>query len=75
MSATDENKSSVQINFDSDKLEAVAFYLKHKQGTTIEKELSEALDGIYKKCVPVQVREYIERKNTPSPEKASVTQN
>ena len=60
-----ENKfASVQVEYDSEKLEAVIFYLRDKK-TTIECELTDALDALYKKNVPAQVREYIERKNAP----------
>lgn len=57
-----ENKfASVQVEYDSKKLEAVIFYLRDKK-TTIERELTDALDAVYKKNVPAQMREYIERK-------------
>lgn len=65
MKGISENKgSTVQIEYDGEKLEAVRFYLRDK-GSTVEKELSDALDAVYKKNVPSQVREYIERKNAP----------
>lgn len=65
MKGISENKgSTVQIEYDGEKLEAVCFYLRDK-GSTVEKELSDALDAVYKKNVPSQVREYIERKNAP----------
>lgn len=65
MKGISENKdSTVQIEYDGEKLEAVRFYLRDK-GSTVEKELSDALDTVYKKNVPTQVREYIERKNAP----------
>lgn len=65
MKGISENKgSTVQIEYDGEKLEAVHFYLRDK-GSTVEKELSDALDSVYKKNVPSQVREYIERKNAP----------
>lgn len=65
MKGTFENKgSTVQIEYDGEKLEAVRFYLRDK-GSAVEKELIDALDSVYKKNVPAQVREYIERKNAP----------
>ena len=60
----DNKFASVQEDYDSEKLEAVIFYLRDKK-TTIERELTDALDAVYKKNVPAQVREYIERKNAP----------
>lgn len=68
MKGISENKgSTVQIEYDGEKLEAVRFYLRDK-GSTVEIELSDALDAVYKKNVPSQVREYIERKNAPMTE-------
>ncbi len=66
MKANDDKRSSIQIDYDAEKLEAVRFYLLYK-GSSVEKELSEAVESIYRKNVPVQVREYIERKNSPPP--------
>lgn len=63
MKNPNENRfSTVQVEYDSEKLEAVRFYLRDKS-STVERELSDALDAVYKKNVPAQVREYIERKN------------
>ena len=64
----DNKFASVQVEYDSEKLEAVIFYLRDKK-TTIERELTDALDALYKN-VPAQVREYIERKNAPSASEA-----
>ena len=66
MKNPNENRfSTVQVEYDSEKLEAVRFYLRDKS-STVERELSDALDAVYKKNVPAQVREYIERKNAPN---------
>ncbi len=64
MKQIEEKRSVVQVEYDSEKLEAMRFYLSDKNGS-LEQELSEALDGIFKKNVPAQVREYLERKQTP----------
>ena len=65
MKNPNENRfSTIQVEYDSEKLEAVRFYLRDKS-STVERELSDALDAVYKKNVPAQVREYIERKNAP----------
>lgn len=66
MKNPNENRfSTIQVEYDSEKLEAVRFYLRDKS-STVERELSDALDAVYKKNVPAQVREYIERKNAPN---------
>mgnify|MGYP005938642413 CR=1 FL=1 len=71
----DNKNSIVQVEYDSEKLEAIRFYLKDKN-STIKRELTDALDSVYKKNVPAQVREYIERKNTsPSESKGSEQQS
>lgn len=71
-----ENKlSTVQVEYDNEKLEAIRFYLRDKN-STIKRELTDALDSVYKKNVPAQVREYIERKNTsPSESQGSEQQS
>ena len=67
MKATEEKRPTIQIEYDAEKLEAIRFYLRDRN-TTVERELSEALDGLFKKNVPVAVREYIERRNLPIPD-------
>ena len=56
--------SVLQIDYESDKLEALRLYLKDRN-STVEQEITETLDSIYKKIVPTQVRDFIERKNAP----------
>jgi hypothetical protein len=67
MKGPNENKfATVQIEYDIEKLEAVRFFLMDKNAT-VERELLDAMDAIFKKHVPAQVRDYIERKNAPPP--------
>ena len=62
MKVNTENRfSTVQVEYDSEKLEAIRFYLSDRN-TTVERELLEAMDAVFKK----KVREYIERKNAPA---------
>ena len=56
--------AAVLVVFDSEKIKAMIFYQRNKK-TNNESELTDALDALYKKNVPAQVREYIERKNAP----------
>jgi len=61
MKNTPDNKRSiVQIEYDSEKLEALRFYLGERNAT-LENELIEAMDVIFRKNVPAQVRGYINR--------------
>ena len=57
MKVNTENRfSTVQVEYDSEKLEAIRFYLSDRN-TTVERELLEAMDAVFKKNVPSQVRE------------------
>lgn len=69
----DNKISTVQVEYDSEKLEAIRFYLQDKN-STIKRELTDALDSVYKKNVPAQVREYIERKSVSASESNGLEQ-
>ena len=56
----DNKRSIVQIEYDAEKLEALRFYLGERNAT-LENELIEAMDVIFRKNVPAQVRGYINR--------------
>lgn len=58
--SNDNKRSIVQIEYDAEKLEALRFYLGERNAT-LENELIEAMDVIFRKNVPAQVREYINR--------------
>lgn len=55
-------QSVIQIKFDSEKYNALLRYAKKKE-ISIEAELSDTVDKLYKKLVPADVREYIEEKD------------
>ena len=61
--AADNKRTIVQIEYDAEKLEALRFYLGERK-TTLENELADAMESIFKKNVPAQVRGYINRNNT-----------
>jgi DNA-binding transcriptional regulator of glucitol operon len=70
--ATMDNKfSTIQVEYETEKLEAVRIYLRDKN-STVERELADAIESVFKKVVPVAVREYIEKKNAPSPNPVSL---
>ena len=58
--SNDNKRSIVQIEYDAEKLEALRFYLGERNAT-VENELIEAMDIIFRKNVPAQVRGYINR--------------
>ena len=51
-------KTNITIAFDDEKLSALKMYLGQKN-TTVEKELTKAIDVLYGKTVPAGVREFI----------------
>lgn len=61
-------KTTINISYDEEKLNALKLYLEQKQ-TGIEDELTRALDMLYGKTVPAGVREFIELRsgNAPAP--------
>ena len=58
--SNDNKRSIVQIEYDAEKLEALRFYLGERNAT-LENELIEAMNVIFRKNVPAQVRGYINR--------------
>lgn len=58
--SNDNKRSIVQIEYDAEKLEALRFYLGERNAT-LENELIEAMDVIFRKNVPAPVRGYINR--------------
>lgn len=52
-------QSVIQIKFESNKYDALKRYAVKKE-VSVEQELEETLHRLYKKLVPVDVREYIE---------------
>ena len=61
-------QSLIQIKFESNKYYALKRYAVKKE-VSIEQELEETLHRLYKKLVPVDVREYIEENEEPEKEK------
>lgn len=61
-------KVTVSISYDDEKLSALRLYLGQKN-STVEKELELAIDNLYGKTVPSNVREFIDMRTgiTPKP--------
>ena len=51
-------KANISVAFDEEKLSALKMYLGQRN-TTVEKELTKALEALYGKTVPAGVREYL----------------
>ena len=62
MSITTE-KTTLQVNFPKEKLEALKFYMDEKD-TTVEKELQGHIKSIYEKYVPAATRRYLDRNDS-----------
>ena len=62
-------QTAVQVKFDSGRYAALVRYAGKKE-ISIEKELAETLERLYKRLVPADVREYIEETDSESREKS-----
>ena len=58
--APENKRSTIQIEYDPERIEALRFYLGERNAT-LEAELLEAMDAIFRKNVPAQVRGYLNR--------------
>lgn len=61
-------QGKIEIKFDSDKLEAIRYYLNEK-GSSMEAEMETVMQDFYERVVPVQVRSFIERRPMPEAKK------
>lgn len=58
-------KNEITLSFDSEKMEALVFYLK-KENTSIQSKMDEALRQLYEQTVPEPLREYLDAKSAPA---------
>ncbi len=57
-------KHEITLSFDSERMDALTFYLK-KENATVQGKMDEALRQLYEKSVPELVREYLDAKSAP----------
>lgn len=57
-------KHKITLPLDSERMDALAFYLK-KENTTVQRKIDEVLRQLYEKTVPEPVREYLNAKSAP----------
>ncbi len=57
-------KHEITLSFDSERMDALTFYLK-KENATVQGKMDEALRQLYEKSVPEPVREYLDAKSAP----------
>lgn len=60
-------KTELSISIESERLEALTFYLQKEKTTTLQKELGKMLEELYEKTVPADVRDYIGSRCKKSP--------
>lgn len=58
-------KCEIVVSFDSERLNALDFYLK-KENSSVQKRMDEALRQLYESVVPEPVREYLDSKTAPA---------
>ena len=57
-------KAEITLSLDSEKMDALAYYLK-KESTTAQSKMDEALRQLYESAVPEAVREFLDAKSAP----------
>ena len=57
-------KNEITLSFDSERMDALAFYLT-KENSTVQKKMDEALKQLYEQTVPEPVREYLDIVSAP----------
>lgn len=57
-------KSEIKLAFDSERMDALSFYLK-KENATVQRKMDEALRQLYETAVPEPVREYLDARAAP----------
>lgn len=59
-------KTELKVTMEPERLDALRYFLSAKEKSTPEKELQRALDQLYEKCVPAEMREYLDSKCKPA---------
>lgn len=54
-------KAEIKLTMETERMDALTYYLQKKNSTQLQKELGKVLEKIYEETVPQDVREYIER--------------
>lgn len=60
-------KIELKVTMEPERLDALRYFLSAKEKSTPQKELERALEGLYEKYVPAEMREYLDSKCRPSP--------
>lgn len=67
------DKTEISVSIETDHLEALTYFLQKEKTTSPKAELGKALEELYEKTVPAEVRDYIDsRSKKPSAIKPKV---
>lgn len=58
-------KVELKVTMEPERLDALRYFLSIKEKSTPQKELQRALDELYEKYVPAEMREYLDNKCKP----------
>lgn len=53
-------KTEIKISIESERLEALTYFLQKKETSSLQKELGKIMEELYEKTVPPDVRDYID---------------
>lgn len=59
-------KVELKVTMEPERLDALRYFLSAKEKSTPQKELQRALDELYEKYVPAEMREYLDNKCKPA---------
>lgn len=59
-------KVELKVTMEPERLDALRYFLSAKEKSTPQKELERALEGLYEKYVPAEMREYLDSKCRPA---------
>lgn len=61
------DKTELTVTIEPERLDALRYFLSAKEKSTPQRELQRALEELYEKYVPAEMREYLDSKCRPSP--------
>ena len=60
-------KTELTVTIEPERLDALRYFWSAKEKSTPQRELQRALEELYEKYVPAEMREYLDSKCRPSP--------
>ena len=57
------DKTDISVSIETDHLEALTYFLQKEKTTSPKAELGKALEELYEKTVPAEVRDYIDSRS------------